>query len=255
MESISSKGLICIKDKLNIEYIICEIEYILKQDGTFKYVFTPFYNVIDLLDEVIFQGIPGIDLSLRKEVYVRENIVPTFISERVPSSNRENYYELLSKVNLKYMDPIKYLIRTNEKYSGDTLYVVECRNNNKIILDKTEGKLNTFGLMKIALDNIASNNEVMLSDGTCLNDKKVFSLLHYLYEKSYISTSSKQKEGISLARLNGKYSGRKPIKVDELLFQEQLEMISKGKITAKKAASNLGISIDKFYRLRKNLQN
>ena len=52
MESISSKGLICIKDKLNIEYIICEIEYILKQDGTFKYVFTPFYNVIDLLDEV-----------------------------------------------------------------------------------------------------------------------------------------------------------------------------------------------------------
>ena len=244
MESISSKGLICIKDKLNIEYIICEIEYILKQDGTFKYVFTPFYNVIDLLDEVIFQGIPGIDLSLRKEVYVRENIVPTFISERVPSSNRENYYELLAKVNLKYMDPIKYLIRTNEKYSGDTLYVIECRNNNKIILDKTEGKLNTFGLMKIALDNIASNNEVVLSDGTCLNDKK-----------SYISTSSKQKEGISLARLNGKYSGRKPIKVDELLFQEQLEMISKGKITAKKAASNLGISIDKFYRLRKNLQN
>ena len=109
--------------------------------------------------------------------------------------------------------------------------------------------------MKIALDNIASNNEVILSDGTCLNDKKVFSLLHYLYEKSYISTSSKQKEGISLARLNGKYSGRKPIKVDELLFQEQLEMIGKGKITAKKAASNLGISIDKFYRLRKNLQN
>lgn len=57
----------------------------------------------------MFQGIPSLNLDLKKEVYVRENILPTFILERVPSKNREDLYDLLKSVNLTYIDPIEYL--------------------------------------------------------------------------------------------------------------------------------------------------
>lgn len=43
---------------------------------------------MNLLDVDIFQGIPGIDLDLKKEKYIRDNVIPSFISERFPSQNR-----------------------------------------------------------------------------------------------------------------------------------------------------------------------
>ena len=46
-----TKGIICLKDKLNIEYRICVIEYFLNEDETFEYRFYPNYEVIDLLEK------------------------------------------------------------------------------------------------------------------------------------------------------------------------------------------------------------
>lgn len=80
----------------------------------FEYVFEPNYFLIDLLDSKYFQGIPGLNLDLKKQEYIRKNIIPTFISERVPQKNREDFYELLEKLNMKSMDPIEYLIRTDD---------------------------------------------------------------------------------------------------------------------------------------------
>ena len=50
MREFKSIGNICIKDNLNIIYVLCKIEYILTEDEKFKYIFTPNYSVIDLLD-------------------------------------------------------------------------------------------------------------------------------------------------------------------------------------------------------------
>ena len=58
----------------------------------------PFYHVIELLPTRLFQGIPGLDMCLRKERYVRENMTPVFISERTSRENRENLWELLKHV-------------------------------------------------------------------------------------------------------------------------------------------------------------
>ena len=79
-------ALICLKDDLGIEYVVSEIEYKIWKNEEFEYRFRPNYSVIDLLDTSLFQGIPGIDLDLRKEEYIRKNAVPTFISERAPAS-------------------------------------------------------------------------------------------------------------------------------------------------------------------------
>ena len=51
---------------------------------------------MDLLPNNIFQGIPGLNLELRKDKYVRKNMTPVFISERTPSAHREDLWELLS---------------------------------------------------------------------------------------------------------------------------------------------------------------
>ena len=119
MKTFESVGTICNPGPFNLIYAICDLEYILNDDDSFKYIFTPNYNTIDLLTSEYFQGIPGLNLDLKKEVYIREYRIPTFISERVPQKNREDYLELLAKVNMEYMDPIEYLIRTDEQYFGD----------------------------------------------------------------------------------------------------------------------------------------
>lgn len=254
MKNVKTLGLIYIKDELNIEYVVSKIEYTLNEDDTFQYVFTPYYDVIDLLKSSIFQGIPGLNLDLRKEKYERNNILPTFISERVPSKKREDYNELLESLKLEYMDPIEYLIRTNQIYSGDSLYVKRFEERENIVIDEN-GKYNTFGLTKVILDNVAKGNEVFLKDGTKINTHEVFAALKLLYSKTYKDILAKQQRGIEFAKENGKYKGRKPQKVDRLQFLEVNEKVEKGLITAKEAAKKLGISIDKYYRFRKDLQN
>ena len=70
-------------------------EYEEFEDETYEYRFYPNYEIIGLLNDDIFQGIPGLNLDLRKEVYIRNNMTPVFISERTPGPNRENLYEML----------------------------------------------------------------------------------------------------------------------------------------------------------------
>ncbi|MGM9972283.1 MAG: recombinase family protein [Anaeroplasmataceae bacterium] len=254
MKSIISTGLICLTNNLNIEFSVCKIEYILNEDESFKYIFTPYYDVIELLDSNIFQGIPGLELSLRKSEYIRENMIPTFISERVPSQNREDYFELLDSVGLSYMDPIQYLIKSDNMYSGDNLYVKEYKNRENITIGDNTGKANSFGIVKILLDNIAHGNYVYLPNGICLNNKSVFHTLQYIYEKGYNEVKQKQRVGIEEAKEEGKYKGRKPIEVDKLIFLEQLEMYENGKITFNEALVNLNISKSTFYRLKDKFQ-
>ena len=254
MKSSLTKGIICLKDKLNIEYRICIIEYLLNEDETFEYHFYPNYEVIELLNSDTFQGIPGLDLDLKRRVYVRKNMVPVFISERVPSKNREDYYDLLKKVNMTYMDSIEYLIKSKEKYSGDNFYLISYEETKKIDIDKIKKKANTFGITKMILQTMASNNQVYL-DGHKINDTKVFKTLYYLYKMQYQTLKKKQKKGIISAQKNNYYVGRKQSYVDILALNDLLEKVKRKELTNKKAAEILGISIDKYYRTIKRLQN
>ena len=135
MKSFESVATICLKGQNNFIYKICKITYRLFEDESFEYVFEPNYFLIDLLDSKYFQGIPGLNLDLKKQEYIRKNIIPTFISERVPQKNREDFYELLEKLNMKFMDPIEYLIRTDEQYFGDNLFVIPYESKKKVFIN------------------------------------------------------------------------------------------------------------------------
>ena len=75
MKTYKSKGIISLKGPFNIVYKLCEIEYILYEDETFEYDFTPNYCVMSLMSSYYFQGIPGLNLDLKKEKYIRKNII------------------------------------------------------------------------------------------------------------------------------------------------------------------------------------
>ena len=252
MNKLISTGMICLKNDLNIEFYVCKITYILNEDESFKYIFEPNYNVISLLDSDIFQGIPGLNLDLKRKQYIRTSL-PVFISERVPQKNREDFNEILSSLNMDYMNPIDYLIKTKMKYSGDNFYVKEFENKQKIIINNISNKNNTSDTIKIILNNIAKGNDVKINNLVINNKnrKDIYQTLIYIYQKAYNFIYSKQKEGIK--NTNHIYKGRKPIYVDKLEFLTLQDKINKKEISIKDACLKLVISIDKYYRYKKTL--
>lgn len=257
MKQIITEGTICIKSKENIVFSLCKISYILNSDETFSYIFEPDYSVMALLNSDIFQGIPGLNLDLKKDKYIRNNIIPTFISERVPQINRVDYQELLSKVGMDVMNPIEFLIRWGVGYCGDNLFVTKYRKKEAFNIDLETGKSNIFGTIKTILNHIASGDIVHYGNVTIDDSNKaiVYAILLKLYQKGFLSLSKLQKEGIYKGQEKDKYRGRKPIEIDRIHFLEVYERIKKKEITPKEGSHILKISLSKYYRLLKEYKN
>ena len=83
---------------------VAQIDYQEFDEENFQYVISPYWEIVDGLPASVFQGIPGINMELRLKSYYRVNYIPTFISERTPSENREDLWELLESVGLDYYD-------------------------------------------------------------------------------------------------------------------------------------------------------
>ena len=145
------------KDDIGIEFAVCKIEYREWENEEFEYRFMPLYSVIDLLDQSIFQGIPGIDLAKRKAEYVRKNIVPTFISERAPGKNREELWKLLEDCGMTYLNQLEWLIKTDTHYIGDRLYVrkITVQDENSITFNNLKRNAD---IQKRLLENICAGN-------------------------------------------------------------------------------------------------
>ncbi len=254
MDCYSVDALICLRDDLGFEYVVSEIEYKLWKNEEFEYRFRPNYSVIELLDSSFFQGIPGIDLDLHKKEYVRQNTIPTFISERTPGSNRENLWQLLEDCNMEYLNRLEWLIKTDTKYIGDRLYVRKPNVNSDSNIININNELSNLKrscdiekrlLQYICLGMNVEYEGFIINNG---NRKICYDLLYRLYKREFNRLRELQNNGINNAKLNGKYKGRKPVQIDDTKLYEVWEKYEKGKITSKKASDILGISKSTFYR-------
>ena len=216
MNKYTSKASILVKDKYKLEYRVCDIFYEVNEDETFKSIFRPNYSVISLTSLDFFQGIPGLDLDLKKKEYIRENIIPTFISERVPNENRVDYYDLLKEVGLEVMEPLLYLIRTTKYYCGDYLYLVSYKEVNKVSFNNYVVKDNTVTYIKRILNNITLDNDIEIEKVLINDDNRylVFNVLMNIYFQSIEAKKEIQLSGINIAKANGKYKGKKPKYLD-----------------------------------------
>lgn len=255
MKSVITSGLICVKDNLNLEYYLAKIEYIINEDETFEYRFYPFYNVMELLDCKIFQGIPGINLELKKEVYIRNNRTPVFISERAPGANREDLIEMLESVKMDYLNPLEWLIRTNLKYSGDNMYVKRYEKLMPISIPIVNN-MNTNSLLKSILNEICKGNKVKFGEFVVndSNRKEMHYLLSKLYEKGKVYQYKKMKEGIEKAKKDGKYKGRKKIEIEDTEFYEIYKKYKNRTMSLEDVLYELNISKATFYRRIKEIK-
>lgn len=265
------RAMISVVDKLNIKYAVCYLEQVYYEDDSFKYIFRPNYNVIELLDHTTFQGIPGLNLDLKKESYIRENKIPTFIYERTPQKNREDLWELLDEVNLECLDHLEWLIRTQRTYTGDNFVVevysepklsydvdsVNCRD--EFIINELENISNdNFILMKFLIDIISKGALLKTGDFTIddTNRKSMYSLVYLMYKNEFLKRKKRQEAGIKKAKEGKKYAGRKKIAVSLPMLEEVINKMERKKITAEEAMTELGLkSKSTLYRRIKEFKN
>jgi predicted DNA-binding protein (UPF0251 family) len=253
MKKIITTGIICFKDKCGILYKVSKIEYVEYENEEYAYTFVPYYNVIDFLPSSLFQGIPGLDLSLRKERYERKNTVPVFISERTPSQNREDVRELLEENGMESLNRLEWLIRAKTKYSGDDLFVLPYEGNEVSIYKKhsmydlvmRSDDINRTLLSIVCAGDYLHADDIALDDST---RAIYYRLLIALYTKEYNSKRRAIQRGIEAAKARSAYKGRKKAKIDPLLFEETLNNYASKKLSSEKAAKQLGISKATFFR-------
>ena len=257
MKEITTRGDICLNDEYNFTYKVADIRFTEREDESFTYEIRPNYSVISLLETKDFQGIPGLDLDLKKESYIRENVVPVFISERSPGKNREDLWSLLQACVMQYLNRLEWLIRTNTQYSGDKLFV-QRPEDKTIEVDSVNclGNRSAVICRKI-LEIICYGNSVITPllriDDT--NRKQYFVLLKALYRTERKFLDAQRKAGIAASAKNENYKGRERIKLDKLAAQEIFLDYQAKKLNSTNASEKLGISKSTFLRRYKEYQN
>ena len=125
---------------------------------------------------------------------------------------------------------------------GDTLYVESISRLSRSIRDllKTIDILNekgvTFVSQKENIDTTTAQGRFMLS---------VFAALSELEREQ---TLQRQREGIEIAKAQGKYKGRQPVSYDKRKMEALYPDWKTGKLSAVDYAKQLGLKKNTFYR-------
>ena len=248
MKEKVTRAQLCLEGPGGFIYDIATIRYIVRDDESFQYEIEPNYAVIDLLGPQDFQGIPGVNLSLRKPIYVRENTTPTLIADRAPMDNREDLWQLLEAYGMDYLDPVEWLVRSQKRYIGDKFFFRAIEDNREAaridIGSAIERAPSTHQAIKRILTAICAGT-TLECDGVRIGSdirKVLFRTLLRLYEKGRKLKSGDDTDG------HPSVSGRKRKPVDELMLREAIEQYRAHRITAKEAAETLDIGVATFYR-------
>jgi hypothetical protein len=261
MNQTTTTAIICLDDDLGFSYRISKIEYVLREDESFSYTFTPNHSVIGLLSTDLYQGIPGLDIDLGKPQYVRENVTPVFISERTPGENREDLWKLLEGCNMDYPNRLEWLIRTNTRYSGDRLYAERWNaSNDKHCVEYAEieqSEPRSAAAIQHLLRVICAGNDIKAADFAIddSNRKAYYSLLISLYRKEKGYIEKQRADGIRKSAAQGNYRGRIPVRIDDTKLIEVFTKYRNGKIAAAEAAAALGVSRSTFFRKLRKYEN
>lgn len=125
---------------------------------------------------------------------------------------------------------------------GDTLVVESYSRLSRSASDllKTIDALREKGV-----DFISKKENI---DTTTPAGKLMLTIFAGVYEFERESTLLRQREGIEVAKAEGKYRGRKPIEVDEALLTEQYRLWKNGETQPKYMMKKLGLTRNTFYR-------
>ena len=272
--SYVNSGIIKAVMKSGEKISVAQIDYQEFDEENFQYVICPYWEIIDGLPACVFQGIPGIDMTLRLERYYRVNYIPTFIAERTPSENREDLWEILESVGLDYYDRFEWLLRTTMRSANDNL-IVERKRESKVVQEfSTEDPLQygdkmvvdsmetiadtTAGFAEKIFTVVTNGVDLVSSSGQILVDSQTRAAMVPIVVAQRMITRREQadnrREGIEQAKKDGKYTGRKPIEVDEEVLCQVKQELKEKLITVEEAMKRTKIgSKSTFYRKLKQV--
>ena len=269
--SYVNSGIIKAVMKSDEKISVAQIDYQEFDEENFQYVISPFWEIIDGLPASVFQGIPGIDMDLRLERYYRVNYIPTFIAERTPSENREDLWEILGSVGLDYYDRFEWLLRTTMRSANDNL-IVERKRVSQVVEEFTSGILSTlqygdkiivdsmeriadttagftdsiFTIITNGIDIISQNGQVLVDTMTRAAMVQIVVTQRIITRREH---ATNRRDGIEQAKKDGKYTGRKPIEVDEKVLRQVHQELKDGLINVEEAMRRTKIgSKSTFYR-------
>lgn len=175
-------------------------------------------------------------------------------------------------------------VSTTEQNTARQEKIMADLDVEKIFIDKLSGKNTQRPELKRMLEFVRAGDTVVVESYSRLarSTKDLLNLIDALSEKgvNFISqkenidtstpqgrlmltifaglaqferecTLERQREGIAIAKSEGKYKGRKPIQVDEEKFKEVYDRWKAGKIKAVEAMKELELSKPTFYRRAK----
>ena len=152
----------------------------------------------------------------------------------------------IEKVSGKNMERPQLKVMLDYVREGDTLIVESysrlARNTKDLlsIVEELEKKGVAFVSLKENIDTSTPQGKLMLT---------IFAGLAQFEREC---TLQRQKEGIAIAKAEGKYKGRKPVAIPDN-WNEVVDLWRTGEITAKVAQKKLGMTSATFYRKIRNM--
>lgn len=129
---------------------------------------------------------------------------------------------------------------------GDTLYIESISRLGR----STRDLLNIIDVLKSKGVTLVSSKENI--DTNTPQGRFVLSIFAALYKLEREQTLQRQREGIAIAKAQGKYKGRQPILIDWMKFGQLYDMWKSKSITAIEFQKRMGLRANTFYRrLRK----
>ena len=158
--------------------------------------------------------------------------------EALKQHNIEKWY--IEKVSGKDTKREKLQLMLDFVREGDEVYVMDFSRLSRSVQDL----LNIVDLLnskKVKLVSLKENLDTSTATG-----KLMLTMIGAISEFERQNILERQREGIDIAKREGKYKGRKPLELDN--FNEVYDSWKKGELTAVSASKILGINRGTFYR-------
>jgi len=165
--------------------------------------------------------------TARQEVLMHELGVEQVYIDRMSGKNTDRP-ELKRMMNYVREGDV-VIVESISRFARNTKDLLE-------LVEKLTSKQVEFISKKEAIDTTTPTGKFMLT---------VFGALAELERESILE---RQREGIEIAKAEGKYKGRKPVEVNIEQFKEVCARWRAGEITATAAMKELGLKSNTFYR-------
>lgn len=167
--------------------------------------------------------------------------------EALKSRNIDKWF--IEKVSAKDMNRPKLQEMLDYIRDGDTVFIHDFSR----LARSTKDLLEIVELLEKKKVGLVSNKENV--DSSTPSGKLMLTMIGAIAEFERANLLERQREGIAIAKRQGKYRGRQPKKIDKDLFDTEYQKYITRKINKKELAENLNVSRPTLDKLLKEMDS